>query len=81
MPLSTKTNLLSIYGTIVDSDKVELVSVFVGNDKVVLIPSDNVEVPLSVKVKLKEEITLITVVAKDSNGLQSKKSFVIRKEG
>lgn len=81
MPLSTKTNLLSIYGTIVDSDKVELVSVFVGNDKVVLIPSDNVEVPLSVIVKLKEEITLITVVAKDSNGLQSKKSFVIRKEG
>jgi len=81
MPLSIKTDELPIYGTIFDSDRVELVSVFVGDDKVVLIPSDNEEIPLSVNVKLKEEINLITVVAKDSNGLQSKKSFVIRKEG
>jgi carboxyl-terminal processing protease len=81
LPVSTKLNVINLYGDIQDQDGIELVSVFIGDNKVVLLPSTKTDVPLSVDIKLEEEINLITVIAKDSKGLLSKQSFIVRKEG
>lgn len=52
-----------------------------GDDKVALLPSSATQVPVSLELKLDEEVNLITIIAKDSKGLLSKQSFVVRKEG
>ncbi|MGQ0793629.1 MAG: MXAN_5808 family serine peptidase [Deltaproteobacteria bacterium] len=80
-PLSTTSGELNLKGLIKDKDGVELISVFVGDDKVKLLPSGAREVPISLKLKLKDGINLITLVAKDKAGLVSRESFVVRKEG
>ena len=74
-------NVINLYGDIQDQDGIELVSVFIGDNKVALLPSTKTDVPLSVDLKLEEDINLITVIAKDSKGLLSKQSFIVRKEG
>jgi hypothetical protein len=51
-----------------------------GEDKVALLPSTKTDVPLSVKLKLEDDVNLITIIAKDSKGLLSKQSFVVRKD-
>ncbi|MEE8137014.1 MAG: MXAN_5808 family serine peptidase, partial [Thermodesulfobacteriota bacterium] len=81
LPVSTKSNVITIYGDINDQDGIELVSVFLGDDKVALLPSTRTNVPVSLELTLDEEINLITVIAKDSKGLLSKQSFIVRKEG
>jgi hypothetical protein len=45
------------------------------------VPSTKTNVPVSLELTLDEEINLITIIAKDSKGLLSKQSFVVRKEG
>ena len=81
LPVSTKSNVINLFGNIKDQDGIELVSVFLGDDKVVLLPSTKTNLPLSVDLTLEEDINVITVIAKDSKGLLSKQSFVVRKEG
>jgi len=81
LPVSTKSNTINLYGEIKDNDGIELISVYLGDDKVVLLPSTKTNVPLSVDLTLEENINLITIIAKDSKGLLSKQSFVVRKEG
>ena len=81
LPVSTKSSVINLFGDIEDQDGIELVSVFIGDNKVALLPSHKTSVPLSVNIKLEEDINLITVIAKDSKGLLSKQSFVVRKEG
>ena len=80
MPVSTAAGTITLNGDVIDGDGIELVSVFIGDNKVALLPSTNTEVPVSVKLKLEEEVNLITIIAKDSKGLLSKQSFVVRKE-
>ena len=80
-PVLTNSNVINIYGEINDQDGIELVSVFLGDDKVALVPSTKTNVPVSLELTLDEEINLITIIAKDSKGLLSKQSFVVRKEG
>ena len=81
LPVSTKSNVINLFGDIKDQDGIELISVFIGDDKVALLPSTKTNVPVSVDLKLEDDINLITVIAKDSKGLLSKQSFVVRKEG
>ncbi|MCZ6865613.1 MAG: hypothetical protein O7D98_08375, partial [Candidatus Dadabacteria bacterium] len=81
LPVTTNSNVVNLYGYIIDQDGIELVSVFLGDDKVALFPSTKTNVPVSLELTLKDEINLITVIAKDSKGLLSKQSFVVRKEG
>jgi len=78
-PLSTSSQEVDLNGLINDEDGIRLVSVFVGDDKVELLPSTGEEVPVSLKVKLNDGINLITVFAKDSAGLFSKETFVVRR--
>ncbi len=77
-PLSTDTKEVTLNGFIRDNDGLQLVSVFVGEDKKILLPTNNVEIPISLKVKLEDGINLLTVFAKDSRGLFSKETFVVR---
>jgi len=81
LPVLTNSNIINLYGVINDQDGIELVSVFLGDDKVALLPSTKTNVPVSLELTLEEEVNLITVIAKDSKGLLSKQSFVVRKEG
>ncbi len=81
LPVSTKSNVINLFGDIKDQDGIELISVFLGDDKVALLPSTKTNVPVSLDLTLEDDINLITVIAKDSKGLLSKQSFVVRKEG
>jgi hypothetical protein len=81
LPVSTKSSVINLFGDIRDQDGIELISVFLGDNKVALLPSTKTNVPVSVDLTLEEEINLITIIAKDSKGLLSKQSFVVRKEG
>jgi carboxyl-terminal processing protease len=80
-PLATESDSITIKGSAEDADGVALVYVFLDEDKVMLLPSRENKVPISVNLKLHEGANMITFLAKDSKGLISKKSFVVRKEG
>ncbi|MER3445493.1 MAG: hypothetical protein C4291_01050 [Candidatus Dadabacteria bacterium] len=79
-PLSTTSQELAIKGSVKDKDGVELVNVFVGDDKVALLPSAGKEVAISVKVKLNKGTNLITILAKDKEGLVSRESVAVRRD-
>lgn len=79
-PLSTASQEVTLKGSVKDKEGVELVSVFVGDDKVVLIPSASKEVSISAKVKLNKGTNFITILAKDKEGLISRESVVVRRE-
>jgi carboxyl-terminal processing protease len=81
LPLSTTSSIINLYGDINDRDGIELVSVFLGDNKVALLPSTKTNVSIFLELTLEEEINLITIIAKDSKGFLSKRSFVVRKEG
>lgn len=78
-PLSTESQEVTLNGFIKDKDGIQLVSVFVGDDKKILLPSTDEEIPISLKVKLEDGVNLLTVFAKDSRGLFSKETFVVRR--
>ncbi len=80
-PLATESDTITIKGSAEDADGVALVYVFLDEDKVMLLPSRENKVPISVNLKLHEGTNMITFLAKDSKGLISKKSFAIRKDG
>ena len=80
-PLATESDTITLKGSAEDVDGVALVYVFLDEDKVKLLPSKENEIPISVGLKLHEGTNTITILAKDSKGLISKKSFVVRKEG
>ncbi|MGH7849523.1 MAG: hypothetical protein ACREOP_04425, partial [Thermodesulfobacteriota bacterium] len=80
VPVSTNSRMITLNGDVNDGDGIELVSVFIGDDKVALLPSTKTDVPVSVKLELENEVNLITIIAKDSTGLLSRQTFVVRKE-
>jgi carboxyl-terminal processing protease len=80
VPVSTNSRMITLNGDVNDGDGIELVSVFIGDDKVALLPSTKTDVPVSVELELENEVNLITIIAKDSTGLLSRQTFVVRKE-
>jgi carboxyl-terminal processing protease len=78
-PLTTSSREVELKGTIRDKDGVRLVSVFVGDNKVELLPAKEKTLPVSFRVELNEGVNLITVFAKDSKGLFVKESFFVRR--
>ncbi len=80
-PLSTTSQELALKGSVTDESGMELVSVFVGDHKVILLPSTLKEIPLFAKVRLNKGMNLITILAKDRSGLISRKSVVVRRDG
>ena len=79
-PATTSASTVRLDGKVTSKDGVELVSIFIGDNKVALLPSTKTELPVSVDLRLEENVNLITVIAKDRKGLLSKQSFVVRKE-
>ncbi|MFQ5788819.1 MAG: hypothetical protein ACE5H1_12685, partial [Thermodesulfobacteriota bacterium] len=79
-PLSTNSSDVVLNGFIKDIDGVDLVYVFLDDNKVKLVPAKDNEVPISINLKLNDGVNVITIFAKDSTGLISKESFVVRKE-
>ncbi|MCI0454015.1 MAG: S41 family peptidase [Candidatus Dadabacteria bacterium] len=77
-PLSTASEEVALKGTVKDKDGLEVVSVFVGDDKLMLLPSSYEEIPLSLNLKLNKGSNVITILAKDKKGLTSKESVVVR---
>lgn len=79
-PATTSSPTVKLDGKVTSKDGVELVSIFIGDNKVALLPSTKTELPVSVDLRLEDDVNLITVIAKDRKGLLSKQSFVVRKE-
>lgn len=79
--LSTTSRHIDFRGRVQDSDGIELVSIFVGTDKVKLIPGNGNSVNINTSLRIEDGTNYITVVSKDTKGLSSRKSFVIRKLG
>jgi carboxyl-terminal processing protease len=77
-PLSSTSEKITLKGQVKDQDGLEVVSIFVGDDKIMLLPSSYKEVPLSLNLKLSKGSNIITVLAKDKEGLTSKESVVVR---
>ena len=78
-PLTTNKEEITISGFVVDSDKIENISVFKGEDKVKLLTPDNNSQEFSFKLKLDDGINVFNIIAKDSQGLFSKQTVTIRK--
>ncbi|HEX3034605.1 MAG TPA: MXAN_5808 family serine peptidase [Thermodesulfobacteriota bacterium] len=80
IPLSTTSQKVPLKLSVKDKDGIQLVSVFVGDDKVMLIPSNHKELPIHTDIKLKEGINLITILAKDKEGFVSRDAVVVRRD-
>ena len=78
-PLHTDSGQINLSGTIKDENGIQLVSIFVGDDKVELLPSKGKDVPISIPVKLADGINSVTVYAKNTRDVFSKRTFVVRK--
>ena len=78
-PLVTDKNTIVIMGTASDSDGIENISLFNGDDKIGLIAPNEDKYDFSFKVKLDNGVNLLNVVGKDKTGLYSKDTIAIRK--
>lgn len=78
-PLVTDKNTYIIKGTASDSDTIEYISLFNGDDKIGLIAPNENKYDFTFKVKLDEGVNLLNIVAKDKTGLYSKDTTAIRK--
>lgn len=78
-PLHTNSDQINLSGAIRDEYGIQLVSIFVGDDKVELLPSQGKDVPISIPVKLADGINSVTVYAKNAKDVFSKRTFVVRK--
>ena len=80
LPYKFDSDFLPLKGVISDSDKVNLVTIFVGDNKVYLNSQNSKELDLSTNVELEKGINYITFIARDKNGLESRKTFVVRRD-
>ncbi len=78
-PLSTISSEFTLKGVVRDKGGLDIVSVFVGEDKVFLKSNVGSEIPISFRLELKDGINYVTVVAKDEEGLSSRETIVIRR--
>lgn len=80
LPLVSESSKIDIEGKISDSNGVKLVAIFVGEDKVYLNTTNKLESTLSATLNLDKGINYINIIAKDSTGLESKKTFIVRSD-
>jgi len=62
-----------------DNDKIEIISVFKGEDKIKLFTPNKNNQSFTIKLQLDDGINVFNVIAKDSQGLFSKQTITIRK--
>ena len=69
-----------IEGSVMDSDRIESISVWRKDDKIRLLTPRKTNVFISFPLSLEEEMNLFTIVAKDKNGMMSRKNLAIRRD-
>ncbi len=79
-PLHTNESLVVIEGSVMDSDRIESISVWRKDDKIRLLTPRKTNVFISFPLSLEEEMNLFTIVAKDKNGMMSRKNLAIRRD-
>ena len=78
-PLTTNEEEIILSGIVKDSDKIENISVFKGEDKIKLITPNKNNQSFTIRLRLDDGINVFNVIAKDSQGLFSKQTVTIRK--
>ena len=78
LPLLINNNEITLKGEITDADGVKLITVFLGEDKVLLKNFYTKKAAFNSKINLNKGINYINIFAKDINGLISKKTYVVR---
>ena len=78
LPLLINNNEITLNGEITDSDGVKLITVFVGEDKVLLKNFYTKKAAFNSQINLNKGVNYINIFAKDINGLISKKTYVVR---
>ncbi len=80
LPLSTRKSIVVIEGSVTDSDLIESISVWREDDKIKLVTPQKSNVLISFPLSLEEEMNIFTIVAKDKNGMTSRKNLAIRRD-
>ena len=78
LPLLINNNKITLKGEITDADGVKLITVFLGEDKVLLKNFYTKKAAINSQINLNKGINYIYIFAKDINGLISKKTYVVR---
>ena len=78
LPLLINNNEITLKGEITDADGVKLITVFLGEDKVLLKNFYTKKAAINSQINLNKGINYIYIFAKDINGLISKKTYVVR---
>ncbi|MCH7928440.1 MAG: PDZ domain-containing protein [Candidatus Dadabacteria bacterium] len=78
LPLLINNNEITLKGEITDADGVKLITVFLGEDKVLLKNFYTKKAVINSQINLNKGINYIYIFAKDINGLISKKTYVVR---
>ncbi len=78
LPLLINNNKITLKGEITDADGVKLITVFLGEDKVLLKNFYTKKAAINSQINLNKGINYINIFAKDINGLISKKTYVVR---
>ncbi len=78
LPLLINNNEITLNGEITDSDGVKLITVFVGEDKVLLKNFYTKKAAFNSQINLNKGVNYINIFAKDITGLISKKTYVVR---
>ncbi len=78
-PMVTSRDTVRIRGKASDSDTIEIISLFNGDDKIGLIAPNEKNYNFSFNVDLEEGINVLNVVGKDTTGLYSKETIAVRK--
>ncbi len=78
LPLLINNNEITLKGEITDADGVKLITVFLGEDKVLLKNFYTKKAAINSQINLNKGINYINIFAKDINGLISKKTYVVR---
>ena len=78
LPLLINNNEITLKAEITDADGVKLITVFLGEDKVLLKNFYTKKAAFNSKINLNKGVNYINIFAKDINGLISKKTYVVR---
>ena len=79
-PISTEASKVTIEGSVRDTNRIQSVSVWREGDKIKLFTPQRNNFPLFFPLALEEGMNLFTIVAKDENGMTSRKTLTIRKD-
>lgn len=79
VPMVTSDNTVLIRGNAYDSDSIQNISLFRGDNKVGLIAPNEKDYDFSFRIKLEDGTNILNIVGKDSTGLYTRETIAVRK--